>query len=62
MSEFQAFLVANMAAQNAIRVEILGLSKRPRGYGLPDMAKLQTQLLALTFEMNTRYLQEKLRA
>ena len=62
MNEFRDFLVANMAAQNALRAEILGFDKTRREYGLPDLVRLQTQLLALTLEMNARYLQEKLRA
>lgn len=59
MDDFRGFLIANMAAQTALRAEIVGLATTPREYGLPGVANLQTKLLALTFEMNARYLREK---
>jgi hypothetical protein len=58
MTEFEAFLKANMAAQNAIRAEILGFHQHLREYGKPSLEKLQTDLLVLTVEMNVRYMQE----
>jgi hypothetical protein len=62
MTEFQAFLMANMAAQTALREKILAYEREPGEYGRRPLAKLQTDLLALTVEMNVRYMQEKLRA
>ena len=48
-----------MVAQNALRAEVLDFHRTPR-YGKPSLAKLQTDLLALSVEMNIRYMQEKL--
>ncbi|HEV2620199.1 MAG TPA: hypothetical protein VGU23_09715 [Acidobacteriaceae bacterium] len=62
MTEFQSFLAGNLAAQNALRAEILDFHKRPREYGRPTLAQLQTDLIALTVEMNVRYMQEKVSA
>jgi hypothetical protein len=62
MTEFQAFLKTNMVAQNALRAKILGFHRNPREYGKAGLVKLQTDLLALTVEVNVRYMQEKLRA
>ena len=61
MTEFQAFLTANMAAQRALRDQIQAFDRNPE-YGKPPLSKLHTDLLALTVELNVRYMQEKLRA
>jgi hypothetical protein len=61
MTEFQFFLTANMAAQQALRAEILAFDQNSE-FGKPSLSKLQTDLLALTVELNVRYIQEKLRA
>jgi hypothetical protein len=61
MTEFQTFLTANMAAQQALRAEIQAFGKNPE-FGKPSLSQLQTDLMALSVELNIRYMQEKLRA
>jgi hypothetical protein len=58
MTEFQVFLKANMAAQNALRTQILDYDSAPAEYGTRSLARLRADLMALTVELNMRYLQE----
>jgi hypothetical protein len=60
MTEFQAFLKANMTAQANLRAKILNYDRSPPEYGRRSKELLQTDLLALTVELNIRYMQEKI--